>query len=122
MLSNGAFPAPGRPVVGSNVKGFKAGDIIGFLYITGGLLYARRTSCGIRQLRIDTVGNPSSAWNAGYSARTTTIEKHARTVSGADGFFADYAVIDSQDAVILPETMEIKVSAPIFVRVSPVKR
>ncbi|KAK5002565.1 hypothetical protein LTR28_011261, partial [Elasticomyces elasticus] len=47
MLLEGAFPGPGRPVTlghegvgyvqqtGKNVKGFKKGDRIGFLYVTG---------------------------------------------------------------------------------------
>ncbi len=47
MLLDGTFPGPGRPVVlghegvgyvqetGKNVKGFKAGDRVGFLYIDG---------------------------------------------------------------------------------------
>jgi propanol-preferring alcohol dehydrogenase len=47
MLIERAFPGPGRPVtmghegvgqveqVGDSVKGFKEGDRIGFLYITG---------------------------------------------------------------------------------------
>lgn len=47
MLLDGAFPGPGRPVTlghegvgyvqktGKNVKGFKEGDRIGFLYVTG---------------------------------------------------------------------------------------
>ncbi len=47
MLLDGSFPGPGRPVIlgheavghvekcGAGVKGFKAGDRIGFLYITG---------------------------------------------------------------------------------------
>ncbi len=47
MLLDGTFPGPGRPVTigheavgivekcGARVKGFRAGDRIGFLYITG---------------------------------------------------------------------------------------
>jgi len=47
MLLDGAFPGPGKPVtlghegvgyveeIGAKVKGFKKGDRIGFLYVTG---------------------------------------------------------------------------------------
>ncbi len=33
---------------------------------------------------------------------------------GADGFFAEYALVDYQNAIVLPESMDLETSAPIF--------
>ena len=33
---------------------------------------------------------------------------------GEDGFFAEYAVVDYRNATILPESMDLRSSAPLF--------
>ncbi|KAI9877857.1 MAG: hypothetical protein M1830_002631 [Pleopsidium flavum] len=105
MLLDGSFPGPGRPVTlgheavgyvekcGSRVKGFKAGDRIGFLYITGCCFECE--GCQVHNLNCET-GN---AQLHGF---------------GEDGFFAEYALVDYQNAIILPQNMDMKTSAPVF--------
>jgi len=105
MLLNGEFEGPGRPVtlgheavgyvekLGANVKGFKPGDRIGFLYIKGCCFECR--GCQVHNLNCETGG----ALLQGF---------------GTDGMFAEYAAVDSRNAIILPSNLDMKTSAPIF--------
>jgi len=105
MLLSGEFPGPGRPVtlgheavgyvekLGANVKNFKPGDRIGFLYIKGCCFECR--GCQVHNLNCETGG----ALLQGF---------------GTDGMFAEYAAVESRNAIILPSNLDMKTSAPIF--------
>lgn len=74
-------------------KGFKEGDTVGFLYILGCCF-----EC------------------SGCQIHNTQCETGKQTLQGftADGFFAEYALVDYHNAVILPKTLDPKTAAPIF--------
>lgn len=74
-------------------KGFKEGDTIGFLYILKCCFEC--DGCQIHNLACET-GNQLLQ---GFST---------------DGFFAEYAVVDYHNAVILPKSLDPKTAAPIF--------
>ncbi|KAK5019518.1 chaperonin 10-like protein [Cryomyces antarcticus] len=105
MLLDGAFPGPGRPVAlghegvgyvqktGKNVKGFKEGDRIGFLYVTGCCFECE--GCQIHNLNCEN----GQARLHGFSE---------------DGFFAEYALVDYHNAITLPDSLDMKSSDPIF--------
>lgn len=73
-------------------KGFKEGDIIGFLYIIGCCYEC--DGCQIHNLHCE---------KANLLQGFTT-----------DGFFAEYSVVDYQNAVILPPSLDPKTASPIF--------
>ena len=74
-------------------KGFKIGDAIGFGYVIGCCFKCE--GCMVHNLMCET-GIPK--------------------VQGfmADGYFAEYALVDWQNAIILPEKLDITRCAPIF--------
>ncbi|KAH6714946.1 alcohol dehydrogenase [Leptodontidium sp. 2 PMI_412] len=74
-------------------KGFKEGDAVGFLYIIGCCF-----ECDGCQVH-----------NLSCSSGTPLLQGFT-----TDGFFAEYALVDYHNAVILPETLDIKKSAPLF--------
>ncbi|KAJ4364071.1 hypothetical protein N0V83_009526 [Neocucurbitaria cava] len=74
-------------------KDFKVGDSIGFNYFIGCCFEC--DGCMIHNLRCET-GNQKLQ---GFYV---------------DGFFAEYAVVDWQNAVKLPETLDMSKSAPLF--------
>jgi propanol-preferring alcohol dehydrogenase len=74
-------------------KGFKEGDAVGFLYIIGCCFAC--AECQIHNLCCS-VGKPL------LQGFTT------------DGFFAEYALVDYHNAVLLPSNLDIKKAAPIF--------
>ncbi|KIW86634.1 uncharacterized protein Z519_12759 [Cladophialophora bantiana CBS 173.52] len=104
MLFDGSIPAT-EPVVmghegvgyverlGSNVKGFKPGNRIGFLYIKGVCFECE--GCMVHNLNC-TLG---TAKLQGFQS---------------DGFFAEYAAVDYRNAIILPENLPMETSAPYF--------
>lgn len=74
-------------------KGFKVGDAIGFNYFIGACFECE--GCMIHNMRCET-GN----------------QKLQGFVS--DGYFAEYAVVDWQNAVKLPENLDMSKTAPLF--------
>jgi len=74
-------------------KGFKKGDAVGFLYIIGCCF-----DC------------------AGCQVHNLSCESGKQLLQGfsADGFFAEYALVDYHNAVILPKNLDPKKAAPIF--------
>ena len=74
-------------------KGFQVGDGIGFLYIIGCCFECE--ACMIHNLHCKTGKQKLQ----GFSA---------------DGFFAEYAVVDWQNAIILPKNLDMKRCAPLF--------
>jgi len=104
MLFDGSIPAT-EPVtmghegvgfvedIGENVKDFKKGDRVGFLYIKGCCFEC--DGCQVHNLNC-TKGSPKIQ---GFMA---------------DGMFAEYAAIDAHNAIILPENLETESSAPYF--------
>lgn len=74
-------------------KGFKVGDAIGFLYIVGACYECE--GCMVHNLHCQT-GNQRLQ---GFTA---------------DGFFAEYAVVDWQNAIKIPENLELEKCAPLF--------
>ncbi|KAG9235568.1 alcohol dehydrogenase [Amylocarpus encephaloides] len=74
-------------------KGFKEGEAVGFLYIIGCCFECE--GCQIHNLACKT----GKQLLQGFST---------------DGFFAEYAVVDYHNAVVLPSSMDMKTSAPIF--------
>lgn len=74
-------------------KGFKKGDTVGFLYIIGCCF-----EC------------------AGCQVHNLSCETGKQLLQGftTDGFFAEYAVVDYHNAVILPKSLDPKRVAPIF--------
>ncbi|OAL57419.1 alcohol dehydrogenase [Pyrenochaeta sp. DS3sAY3a] len=81
--------------IGSNVpqKGFEVGDAIGFNYFIDCCFECE--GCMIHNLRCET-GNQKLQ---GFAV---------------DGFFAEYAVVDWQNAVKLPQNLDMSRSAPLF--------
>ncbi|KAF2419704.1 alcohol dehydrogenase [Tothia fuscella] len=78
---------------GSEGKGFKKGDAIGFLYIIGCCFECE--GCKVHN---------------NHCLRQTS---HTQGFT-LDGFFAEYALTDWHSAIVLPEELDVKVSAPIF--------
>ncbi len=74
-------------------KGFNEGDAVGFLYIIGCCFECE--GCQIHNL----------ACSSG---------KQLLQGFTTDGFFAEYAVVDYHNAVILPSNLDPKTAAPIF--------
>jgi propanol-preferring alcohol dehydrogenase len=74
-------------------KGFKEGDAVGFLYIIGCCFECE--GCQIHNL-------------------SCSSGKQLLQGFTTDGFFAEYAVVDYHNAVILPSNLDIKTAAPIF--------
>ncbi|KAK0354485.1 hypothetical protein LTR91_017742 [Friedmanniomyces endolithicus] len=74
-------------------KGFNVGDPIGFLYIIGCCFECE--GCMIHNLHCVT----GKQLLQGFTT---------------DGFFAEYAVVDYQNAMKLPESIDIKTASPIF--------
>jgi len=74
-------------------KGFKEGDTVGFLYIIGCCFEC--DGCQIHNMACETGGQLLQ----GFST---------------DGFFAEYAVVDYHNAVILPKNLDPNTAAPIF--------
>jgi propanol-preferring alcohol dehydrogenase len=73
-------------------KGFIEGDVIGFLYIIGCCFEC--DGCQVHNLHCEK-GNLLQGFTT-------------------DGFFAEYAVVDYQNAVILPESLDPRTASPIF--------
>jgi D-arabinose 1-dehydrogenase-like Zn-dependent alcohol dehydrogenase len=73
--------------------GFSVGDAIGFNYFTGCCYTC--AGCQVHNLRCET-------------------GKQKLQGFVADGFFAEYAVVDWMNAVKLPENLEMKKAAPLF--------
>ncbi|CAI6334842.1 unnamed protein product [Periconia digitata] len=74
-------------------RGFKVGDAIGFDYFIGCCFECE--GCQVHNLRCEN-GNSQLQ---GFAV---------------DGFFAEYAVVDWQNAVVLPEILDMKKTAPLF--------
>ena len=74
-------------------KGFKEGDAVGFLYIIGCCFECE--GCQIHNL-------------------SCSSGKQLLQGFTTDGFFAEYAVVDYHNAVILPSNLDVKTSAPLF--------
>ncbi|RDW77737.1 hypothetical protein BP6252_05790 [Coleophoma cylindrospora] len=74
-------------------KGFKEGDVVGFLYIVGCCFEC--TGCLVHNLHCET----GKQLLQGFST---------------DGFFAEYAVVDYHNAIILPENFDVKTAAVVF--------
>lgn len=74
-------------------KGFKVGDAIGFNYFIGCCFECE--GCMVHNLRCET-GNSKLQ---GFVV---------------DGFFAEYAVVDWQNAVALPSSLDMSRTAPLF--------
>lgn len=74
-------------------RGFSVGDAIGFNYFTGCCYTC--SGCQVHNLRCET-GNQKLQ---GFVA---------------DGFFAEYAVVDWMSAVKLPQSLEMRRAAPLF--------
>ncbi|KAF2737736.1 alcohol dehydrogenase [Polyplosphaeria fusca] len=81
--------------IGSNAdgKGFKVGDAIGFNYFIDCCFECE--SCMVHNMRCET----------GKSKLQGFL---------VDGFFAEYAVTDWQNAVLLPKNLEMSRAAPLF--------
>jgi D-arabinose 1-dehydrogenase-like Zn-dependent alcohol dehydrogenase len=78
---------------GARGKGFKVRDTIGFLYITG--CYFEYEGCIVHNV---------------------LCEMGKQLLQGLDteGFFAKYAVVDWQNAIILPRILDPRKSSPIL--------
>ncbi|KAF2708023.1 alcohol dehydrogenase [Pleomassaria siparia CBS 279.74] len=78
---------------GAEGKGFKVGDAIGFNYFIGCCFECE--ACMVHNM-----------W----------CETGKSTLQGfvVDGFFAEYAVVDHQNAVALPSNLDISKAAPLF--------
>ncbi|KAJ9636290.1 hypothetical protein H2199_007965 [Coniosporium tulheliwenetii] len=74
-------------------KGFKVGDAIGFLYIVGACYECE--GCMVHNLHCQT----GKQLLQGFTT---------------DGFFAEYAVVDWQNAIKIPENLEFERCAPLF--------
>ncbi|KIV84201.1 hypothetical protein PV11_06169 [Exophiala sideris] len=104
MLFDGSIPAT-EPVtmghegvgyveeMGANVKGFKKGDRIGFLYIKG--VCFECAGCQVHNLNC--------------KLGTAAIQGFQ-----CDGMFAEYAAVDYRNAIILPDNLSMETSAPYF--------
>jgi propanol-preferring alcohol dehydrogenase len=74
-------------------KGFKKGDAIGFLYIIGCCFEC--DGCKVHNLHC-------------------LSGKQLLQGFSTDGFFAEYAVVDYQNAIVLPQNLDITRCAPLF--------
>jgi len=74
-------------------KGFSVGDRVGFLYIIGCCFECE--GCMIHNLHCVT----GKQLLQGFTT---------------DGFFAEYAIVDYHNAILLPESIDVKTAAPIF--------
>jgi propanol-preferring alcohol dehydrogenase len=74
-------------------KGFKKGDAVGFLYIIGSCFEC--PGCLVHNLSCET----GKQLLQGFTS---------------DGFFAEWAIVDYHNAIILPENLDPKKAAPIF--------
>jgi propanol-preferring alcohol dehydrogenase len=74
-------------------RGFKVGDTIGFLYIIGACFDCE--ACQHHNL----LCKSGKQLLQGFTTA---------------GFFAEYAVVDWQNAIILPKNLDVKTSSPIF--------
>ena len=74
-------------------KGFKVGDVIGFLYIIRSCFECE--GCMVHNLHCKT----GKQLLQGFTA---------------DGFFSEYALADYHNSIILPEGLNPKTAAPIF--------
>lgn len=74
-------------------SGFAVGDAIGFNYFTGCCF--RCDGCQVHNLRCETGEQRLQGFVA-------------------DGFFAEYAVVDAVGAVRLPDALEVKRASPLF--------
>ncbi|EXJ76482.1 uncharacterized protein A1O5_00990 [Cladophialophora psammophila CBS 110553] len=81
--------------LGSKVTGFRPGDRVGFLYITGCCFECE--ACKVYNLYC-TKGAP----------------RIQGMTEGSDGFFAEYAVVDYRNAIVLPEAIKIETASPLF--------
>ncbi|OAL24773.1 hypothetical protein AYO22_05562 [Fonsecaea multimorphosa] len=81
--------------LGSKVTGFKPGDPVGFLYITGVCFECE--GCKV--------------YNLYCSKGTPRIQG---MTEGADGFFAQYAVVDYRNAIVLPDAVKLETASPLF--------
>ncbi|KAH8754659.1 alcohol dehydrogenase [Hyaloscypha sp. PMI_1271] len=105
MMMDGEFPCSSEPVTlghegvgtvikaGTDVKGFKAGDRIGFLPTKDCCFECE--GCQVHNV----------------SCVTGNAKLHGFFT---DGFFAEYAAIDYRNCILLPESMDLKTSSPIF--------
>ncbi|KAF2013907.1 NAD(P)-binding protein [Aaosphaeria arxii CBS 175.79] len=74
-------------------KGFKVGDAIGFNYFIGCCFECE--GCMVHNLYCETGGSKLQGF-------------------AVDGFFQEYAVVDWQNAVQLPESLDMSKTAPLF--------
>lgn len=74
-------------------RGFNVGDTIGFLYIIGACFDCE-----------------------GCQHHNLLCESGKQLLQGftTAGFFAEYAVVDWQNAIILPKNLDVKTSSPLF--------
>ena len=74
-------------------KGFKVGDAVGFLYIIGCCFECK--GCKVHNM----LCVESTAHTQGFTK---------------PGFFAEYAVTDHRSAIVLPSTLDVRISSPLF--------
>ncbi|ERS95468.1 hypothetical protein HMPREF1624_07984 [Sporothrix schenckii ATCC 58251] len=74
-------------------KGFKVGDAVGFLYVQGGCFECK----GCLQHNNHCVRSPG--------------QTNGFTIPG---FFAEYNVVDWQNCIVLPPSIDVKTASPIF--------
>nr|OQO26166.1 hypothetical protein B0A51_03885 [Rachicladosporium sp. CCFEE 5018] len=74
-------------------KGYKVGDIVGFLYIRGCCFQCE--GCQIHNIHCET-------------------GKQLLQGFVTDGFFAEYAIVDEFNCIHLPESIDVNTAAPIF--------
>lgn len=73
--------------------GFSIGDRVGFLYIIGCCFKCE--GCMIHNIHCETGKQLLQGWTT-------------------DGFFAEYAVVDMPNCILLPHAIDVKTAAPIF--------
>jgi len=78
---------------GAEGKGFKVGDAIGFNYFIGACFECE--NCMVHNM-----------WCKSGNSRLQGFM--------VDGYFAEYAVVDWQNAVLLPEVLDMSKTAPLF--------
>lgn len=74
-------------------KGFKIGDAVGFLYIIGCCFECR--GCMV------------------HNNHCLTQDSRVQGFT-ADGFFAEYALVDWHSAIVLPSNLNVKTASPLF--------
>lgn len=97
--------------MGKNVKGFREGHRIGFLYIKGVCCtcnFSLSTMILLRKLLSDKC--------EGCQVHNLNCLHGTPKLHGihTDGFFAEYAAVDYHNAIILPENFATETSAPYF--------